>query len=292
MRNSTMSDKLTSALATSRKLHAIKPKSKEEIQRQSRLQRSFQPRLYTAPVVEPEPEPVEEPEPVVEPKVEEPAPSVIEPTEEPHPEQIEQALEAIAKHEEPPQEEPQNHLSSDLSSPFAPSINAMVGRLKDAKNSLGFTLSEALKREVQKLADLEVAKQALAHEQDLIAELRAKMAKLDDTIGGCSLLESMSAEISDMLVTTNGHAKTAAPHVPKLDFGDRGDPRRLSINDIRKFFDANPNTNWHAQEIVKAMPLGKQAHARVTISQFLFQAMKEGTIKRMSQGVYRLDRVQ
>jgi hypothetical protein len=62
-----------------------------------------------------------------------------------------------------------------------------------------------------------------------------------------------------------------------------------STRDCLAYFLKNPNTNIALSELIEATPPSKRASAKKYVSQRAFQLKEQGKIRRVMEGVYRLD---
>jgi hypothetical protein len=154
--------------------------------------------------------------------------------------------------------------------PYTATVASIVGQVRISRTAIALSLEKLNARRASLAADLGTLDAQIAREQ-------ATLMHVEETLGSCQLLVENSAKIgSEWLkpstVKHNGHRATGDI------YGSR---------DLRKFFEANPSTNWTAAEIVATAPLAKRATAKVNVPAGLAALAKEGFLIRIDKGVYR-----
>lgn len=183
--------------------------------------------------------------------------------------------------------------------PFADHLRGIVDDCRVAKSKVGFTLEQSLLRQKELREQIKSLSARLEGEEFTAEQQREALRQLDDTISACALVAEQSSAIDVSLLITpklKHKQKAESPIVegeePKQR---RGYNRRWATDDatackrqdIVKFFENNPGTNWTAPEIRKLLPAAKQAHAKEYLNVLLSALYKDGLIQRLGVGIYR-----
>jgi hypothetical protein len=171
--------------------------------------------------------------------------------------------------------------------PFASNLTAIVDELRDARQRVIFTLEQYQARQKELRKQLDAAEYGIKEEKE-------NLCVLDDNISACALVAEQSANLKPGLLVVN---QIHHRHLQK-EAGAPRTPRRWSVDDVTmchqkdivRFFEANPNMNWTATEITKALPAAKHAHAKTHLNIILAALNKTGEIRRVTKGVYRVDK--
>lgn len=179
---------------------------------------------------------------------------------------------------------PPNLAWLEKQTPFGENLKGMVSILRDAKTRIVCDLEQLRKRQKNLEAELFQVQYSVEQKKD---DLR----QLDNTISACALVAEQSTGIQPGLLALNGthHRKPtngAGKHIPHT-FG-KNDPGTLHLDEIRKFFAENPDTNWTAGEICKQLPESKQEHGKTYLSTALTNLTQMEEIQRVDRGIYRL----
>lgn len=295
IRNETMSNALTAALEPAGPKQRVSRDSPPT--RNAKVLRSFRPRTAPTPkaiVVVPTHKEQSDPPPSA------PVPEVLE---NPEPD-IEQELPAAIAAASPesglaqalvqsPAEEAEPKVSAlpeelkwlERPSPFNSDLFGIVNRLRDALTFLAFSITEAEARRETKQRACDAAGASLNAELENITQLRDKIRKIEEQIATYAMAAELSTdpEIVELLSAKRHHHHHTNGHIQRAP----DDPTVCRLKDVRRFFEAHPGTNWNTKEIMRQLPAGKQAHARKYLTQHLHLLAKEGSVRRISTGVYR-----
>jgi hypothetical protein len=277
--------------------------------------------LKPAPVLEPEPvaEPKAAPEPeVVEEKAVAPEPKATI-QEAPKPILVVEKKEAVI--ESPSQtivspievkaEAPQSadstsaktSLPPDLKwlekpTPFVSDLQSIVGRVRDAKTRIAFTLEQLRGRESELQKQYEKVHSDLDSVQFQIEQHRDYCHQLDEMIAACALVAEQSAGLDvNLFKEMTIHAKhTNHTKTPADDWrrGPRGktarwsdDPTYCHRKDVVEILQTDTHREWRAADVRDLLPEIKQKHGRGVIPGVLANLVNEGILRRASTGVYR-----
>lgn len=224
---------------------------------------------------EPAPEEPQAPPAEVEPEIETnpaPIPSAAPPVEEPLP-----AFEPPAL--------PPNLAWLDKPTPFSGNLSAIIESLRSARTLCACTLEEARARRKQK-------QEALDSEDYLILQQQEYLKSIENTMSACALVAEQSIGIEPRLLAPKSPhekkpAKVNAEGKRTITMPDKDDPTILRVDEIRKFFAANPNTNWTVNEIVSELPAHKRKHGKIYLSGAMAFMATQGEIERVGRGIYR-----
>ena len=206
--------------------------------------------------------------------------------------------------DEPAREAPVSYLPPNLAwleehTPFADHLRGIVDDCRIAKSKVGFTLQQSIARQKELADQIKNLRSHLDAEEYTAEQQREALRQLDDTISACALVAEQSSAIDiSLLVVPNHKHKQKAQSSSALGVEpkqSRGFNHRWSQNDgtacrrqdIVKFFEDNPGTNWTAPEIRKLLPPAKQAHAKQYLNVLLSALHKDGVILRIGTGIYR-----
>lgn len=162
----------------------------------------------------------------------------------------------------------------------------MVDQLRDAKTNVNFTLEQGMRRSAEKQKLAEAAKAEYEREEYNNLCLREKLNQIESTIQALALVSEQSSELDEHLM---GHAV----HIHKAEKIHRGrhaldDPNFCNKSDVVDYFNAHPNTNVIARDVVESLPRSKQDHAKRYLPAMLAASANEGWLQRVGVGIYRL----
>jgi len=180
---------------------------------------------------------------------------------------------------------PTNLAWLDKPTPFSGNLSAIIESLRSARTLCACTLEEARARRKQK-------QDALDSEDFLILQQQEYLKSIENTMSACALVAEQSIGIEPRLLAPKSlhekkPAKVNAQGKRTIHMPDKDDPNILRIEEVKRFFDQNPNVNWTAAEIIAELPSHKRAHAKVYLSAAMSTLASNDAIERVGRGIYR-----
>lgn len=285
-----------------------------------KVETELEPEIVVAPPAIPVPRPVSQPEAVPEPKLvvnttvtpepkaivqEKPKPILVVEEKEEVSESIppQKAISAIEVKAEAPQSADltpaKTSLPPDLKwlekqTPFVGDLQSIVGRVRDAKARIAFTLEQLRHRESEIQKQYEKMHADLDTVQFQIEQHRDYVHQLDEMIAACALVAEQSAALDVNLftqVSVHHHQKEESDnwrHTPKGKTARwSNDPIFCHRKDILDILQTDKQRDWRANDVQALLPDIKQKHGHKVIPNILANLVNEGILERVSLGVYR-----
>ena len=182
--------------------------------------------------------------------------------------------------------------------PFVGDLQSIVGRVRDAKTRIAFTLEQLRGREVELQKQYEKLHADLDSVQFQIEQHRDYCHQLDEMIAACALVAEQSAAIDSNLFKEmsihaghSNHTKTPAEDWRR---GPRGktarwsdDPTYCHRKDVVEILQTDTHREWRAADVRDLLPEIKKKHGRGVIPGVLANLVNEGIMRRASLGAYR-----
>jgi len=178
--------------------------------------------------------------------------------------------------------------------PFVGDLQSIVGRVRDAKARIAFTLEQLRHRESEIQKQYEKMHADLDTVQFQIEQHRDYVHQLDEMIAACALVAEQSAALDVNLFTQVSvhHQKAESDnwrHTPKgktARWSD--DPAFCHRKDVLDILQADKQREWKASDVCSLLPEIKKKHGRKVIPSILSNLTNEGILRRVSLGVYRV----
>lgn len=178
----------------------------------------------------------------------------------------------------PPPVQQANMQWLERQTPYTDQLAILTNPARFTRSSLAFEL-ENLRNQLRITED-----QAL-NLQIIIEQKTKAVEQIDDYLAACALVAEQSEGIKQIVIAPS-KAKQSSTAAPRMITSSED---LYSTRDCLAYFEKNPNTNISLQELVEHTPAGKRVSAKKYVSQRAFQLKEQGKIRRVMEGVYRLD---